>query len=67
MRIANIDPTKNYLIANTSIVLSGSTVLKLVKLLDKRPDILELLLLSIQLTDKAVNETEILQLNCYTQ
>jgi hypothetical protein len=67
MRVADINLTKNYQVSNTDIVLSGLTVLKLVKLLDNRPDILGLLLLSIAITDKPVNEVEILQLNCYTQ
>lgn len=70
MHLATLDDIKldsNYLIFNTDIVLSGTTVLKLFELLKSRPDIAKLLWLSIQPTDKELNEGEILALDCYTQ
>lgn len=70
MHLATLDdikPTSNYLISSTDIVLSGATVLRLFELLKSRPDIAKLLWLSIEPTDKELNEAEILALNCYTQ
>lgn len=71
MHLATLDdikPTSNYLISSTDIVISGTTVLKLFGLLKERPDIAKLLWLSIEPTDKELNEQNFFNVvNYYTQ